>query len=82
MSLIGPRPIVKAETKLYRNLLSFYLSAKPGLSGLWQISGRSKIGYEDRATLDATYVQSWSLRRDLVILLKTIPAVLNRDGAQ
>lgn len=82
MSLIGPRPIVKAETKLYRDLLSFYLNAKPGLSGLWQISGRSKIGYEDRATLDATYVQSWSLRWDLVILLKTIPAVLNRDGAQ
>jgi lipopolysaccharide/colanic/teichoic acid biosynthesis glycosyltransferase len=82
MSLIGPRPIVQAETVLYGDLLGFYLDAKPGLSGLWQVSGRSDVGYESRATLDASYVRSWSLRGDLVILLRTIPAVLKRVGAR
>jgi undecaprenyl-phosphate galactose phosphotransferase len=82
MSLIGPRPIVPAETVLYGDLFGFYLDAKPGLSGLWQVSGRSDVGYESRARLDASYVRSWSLRQDLLILLKTIPAVLKRVGAR
>jgi exopolysaccharide production protein ExoY len=82
MSLIGPRPIVQAETVLYGNLLGFYLDAKPGLSGLWQVSGRSNVSYDRRAKLDASYVRSWSLRGDMAILLKTIPAVLKRDGAR
>lgn len=81
MSLIGPRPIVQSETKYYGDLLPFYLAASPGLSGLWQVSGRSNIDYEKRARLDATYVQSWSLRADFLILLRTIPAVLGRVGA-
>jgi lipopolysaccharide/colanic/teichoic acid biosynthesis glycosyltransferase len=81
MSLIGPRPIVKAEAKFYGNLLIFYLAVTPGLSGLWQVSGRSRVGYEKRARLDAMYVQSWSLRTDLKILFRTIPAVLGRIGA-
>lgn len=81
MALIGPRPIVQAETVLYGDLIGFYLDAKPGLSGPWQVSGRSNVGYESRAKLDAHYVRSWSLRGDLAILLKTIPAVLKRDGA-
>jgi exopolysaccharide production protein ExoY len=81
MSLIGPRPIVQAETDFYSDLLRFYLAAKPGLSGLWQVSGRSDVGYESRAKLDALYVRSWSLRGDLNILLQTIPAVLKRVGA-
>ena len=82
MSLIGPRPIVKAETYHYKHLLSFYLAATPGLSGLWQVSGRSDIGYDERARLDADYVQNWSLRDDLRILFRTIPAVLSRVGAR
>lgn len=82
MSLIGPRPVVEAETALYGDLLDFYLDARPGLSGLWQVSGRSNIGYERRARLDSLYVRSWSLRGDLVILLRTIPAVLKRVGAR
>jgi exopolysaccharide production protein ExoY len=82
MSLIGPRPIVQAETILYGDLLDLYEDANPGLSGLWQVSGRSDVGYESRAQLDASYVRSWSLRGDLVILLRTIPAVLRRVGAR
>jgi undecaprenyl-phosphate galactose phosphotransferase len=82
MSLIGPRPIVAAETSLYGNLLRFYLAATPGLSGIWQVSGRSDIDYEERAKLDASYVCGWSLRLDLSILLRTVPAVLGRVGAR
>jgi lipopolysaccharide/colanic/teichoic acid biosynthesis glycosyltransferase len=82
MSLIGPRPIVKAETHYYRHLLAFYLAARPGLSGLWQVSGRSDLDYGERARLDATYVQNWNLRADFKILLRTIPAVLGHVGAR
>lgn len=82
MSLIGPRPVVKAETHLYKHLLPFYLAATPGLSGLWQVSGRSDLDYETRASLDAAYVQTWSLRTDFVIFLRTFPAVLRRVGAR
>lgn len=82
MSLVGPRPVVKAETYYYKHLLSFYLAATPGLSGLWQVSGRSDIGYEERARLDADYVQNWSLWEDFRILFRTIPAVLSRVGAR
>jgi exopolysaccharide production protein ExoY len=82
MSLIGPRPVVKAETHYYKHLLPFYLAAIPGLSGLWQVSGRSDLDFAERARLDATYVQNWSLTADLKILLRTIPAVLLRMGAR
>lgn len=82
MSLIGPRPVVKAETHLYKHLLPFYLAATPGLSGLWQVSGRSDLDFDERARLDATYVQEWSLKSDLVIFVRTIPAVLQRVGAR
>ena len=81
MSLIGPRPIVESERELYGDLISVYTTAIPGLSGLWQVSGRSHIDYDKRAKLDAKYVQSWSLGGDFMILLRTIPAVLNRIGA-
>lgn len=82
MSLIGPRPVVKAETRFYRHLLPFYLAATPGLSGLWQVSGRSDVSFDDRAELDATYVRTWSLKSDLIIFLRTFPAVLRRVGAR
>jgi exopolysaccharide production protein ExoY len=81
MSLVGPRPIVKAETEFYGDLLSFYLAVNPGLSGLWQVSGRSHVDYEKRARLDALYVRSWTLRTDLNILFWTLPAVLSGVGA-
>lgn len=82
MSLIGPRPIVEAETLFYGDLLEFYLAATPGLSGLWQVSGRSHVDYAKRARLDATYVRSWSLKSDFIILFRTIPAVFGRIGAR
>lgn len=81
MSLIGPRPIVRAELPLYGELLDYYLSVKPGLSGLWQVSGRSNVDYARRAELDAEYVRTWSLWGDIRLILRTIPAVLRRDGS-
>ena len=81
MSLIGPRPIVESEIPHYGERVSVYLAANPGLSGLWQISGRSRIGYLQRAELDEIYVQSWSLGADLRIFLLTVPAVVGRVGA-
>ena len=82
MSLIGPRPVVAAEVPLYGHLKHFYLAATPGLSGLWQVSGRSNVSFAARANLDASYVRNWSLRSDFSILLRTIPAVLGRVGAR
>jgi len=82
MSLVGPRPVVAAELPLYGELEPYYLAATPGLSGLWQVSGRSDVNFKSRAKLDAAYVQSWSLIGDLKILLRTFPAVLNRVGAR
>ena len=81
MSLIGPRPIVEAETGMYGSLISVYMTAIPGLSGLWQVSGRSHIDYEKRAELDAQYVQSWTMASDIMIFFRTFPAVLSRIGA-
>jgi undecaprenyl-phosphate galactose phosphotransferase len=82
MSLIGPRPVVAAEVPLYGHLQHFYLAATPGLSGLWQVSGRSNVSFAARANLDASYVRNWSLRTDFTILFRTIPAVLGRVGAR
>ena len=82
MSLVGPRPIVEAETAFYGDLLSYYLAATPGLSGLWQVSGRSHIDYPKRVRLDAFYVRSWSLKSDFIILARTVPAVFGRVGAR
>jgi exopolysaccharide production protein ExoY len=81
MSLVGPRPVVEAETSLYGDLLPFYLAATPGLSGLWQVSGRSNVDFEKRARLDAFYVQTWSLKTDFYLLGRTVSAVLSRSGA-
>ena len=81
MSLVGPRPIVDAEVFRYGDDISFYYRARPGMTGLWQVSGRSNTSYEARVKLDVTYVREWSLRRDLVILARTIPAVLAKHGA-
>jgi lipopolysaccharide/colanic/teichoic acid biosynthesis glycosyltransferase len=82
MSLIGPRPVIQAEVSMYGHHQQYYLAATPGLSGLWQVSGRSNVSFAARADLDAFYVRNWSLRSDLVILLRTIPAVLGRVGAR
>jgi len=81
MSLVGPRPIVQEELERYGDQVNFYLEARPGMTGLWQISGRNNTDYERRVSLDAWYARNWSLWYDVVILLKTVPVVLNRKGA-
>jgi undecaprenyl-phosphate galactose phosphotransferase len=81
MSLVGPRPIVEAEVVRYADDIGYYRAVRPGVTGLWQVSGRSDTSYAQRVRLDVDYVRNWSLRRDLMILLRTIPAVLSRRGA-
>jgi exopolysaccharide production protein ExoY len=81
MSLVGPRPIVSAERESYRDAYLLYASAKPGLSGLWQVSGRSDLSYERRVALDAEYVNRWNLALDLQILWKTAGVVWGSKGA-
>lgn len=82
MSLVGPRPIIEAEAVMYGDFLPYYMEAVPGLSGLWQVSGRSNLGYDKRVRLDALYVQTWTLSMDFLVLTKTIGAVLTRAGAR
>jgi len=81
MSLVGPRPIVAAEVEKYSDSFDCYCRVKPGLTGLWQVSGRSEVSYEERVALDCQYVEQWSLQKDVLILLKTFHAVVNQDGA-
>lgn len=81
MSLVGPRPIVKAELEHYGDQGAIFLALKPGITGLWQISGRSDISYEDRVKLDIFYVENWSLLLDLKILFKTVATILGGKGA-
>jgi len=81
MSLVGPRPIVASELRYYGDAADDYFATRPGLTGLWQVSGRSDTSYERRVELDAWYVRNWTLQHDIVILLKTVPAVLLRRGA-
>jgi len=82
MSCVGPRPVVEDELRRYGRRQLGYLAARPGITGLWQVSGRSRTGYSRRVALDWLYVRRWSLRLDLVILLRTIPAVLRvKDSA-
>ena len=80
ISLVGPRPIVADELVKYAADAVFYTRARPGLTGAWQVSGRNDLGYEIRVALDRDYVQNWTLRRDLVLILKTIPSVFFARG--
>jgi len=81
MSLVGPRPLLAHELREYGEAAYFYLQARPGITGIWQISGRSKTSFQDRANLDSWYIRNWSLWYDVYILLRTIKVVLHRDGA-
>ncbi|HEY9214843.1 MAG TPA: sugar transferase [Ancylobacter sp.] len=76
MSCVGPRPIVADELALYEQEAEKYLQVRPGLTGLWQVSGRSELSYGDRVALDAAYVSNWSMWGDLVIIARTAPALL------
>jgi lipopolysaccharide/colanic/teichoic acid biosynthesis glycosyltransferase len=81
MSFVGPRPIVMKETVRYADRLRYYLAARPGVTGLWQISGRCNVSYQTRVILDETYVRHWTIGGDIWILLHTPLAVLRKDGA-
>jgi exopolysaccharide biosynthesis polyprenyl glycosylphosphotransferase len=83
MSLVGPRPVVPAEIEKYDDYASLLLSVQPGLTGQWQVSGRSDIAdYARRVKLDMEYIRDQSIGRDLRILMRTVPAVLSREGAR
>jgi UDP-galactose-lipid carrier transferase len=81
MSLVGPRPIVQAELDRYGDDKDYYLMAKPGMTGLWQVSGRNDVDYATRVYLDSWYVKNWSLWSDIAILFKTVSVVTKRSGA-
>jgi lipopolysaccharide/colanic/teichoic acid biosynthesis glycosyltransferase len=81
MSLIGPRPIVQDEVKFYTNRFHLYGKLKPGMTGLWQVSGRNDTTYAERVDFDSYYVRNWSIWLDLVILARTTLVVLFGRGA-
>lgn len=81
MSLVGPRPIVTEEIVRYADKYSLYTKVLPGLTGLWQVSGRNNVSYEERVNLDAYYVRNWSVWLDIYILLRTVWVVVIGDGA-
>lgn len=81
MSFVGPRPVTQSEIEKYGDSADFVLSVTPGLSGMWQISGRSDTGYEERINLDTYYIQNWSVWLDIWIIIKTIWVVIRGKGA-
>lgn len=81
MSLVGPRPVVPAELERYGDYGASFLALKPGITGLWQTSGRNDISYDERIKLDIFYVEHWSLWLDIKILVRTVGTILRRKGA-
>jgi lipopolysaccharide/colanic/teichoic acid biosynthesis glycosyltransferase len=81
MSLVGPRPPTPDEVELYEPWHMQRLSIMPGLTGLWQINGRSDVPFDEMCLLDIYYIENWSIKMDAEILLLTIPRVLLRQGA-
>jgi undecaprenyl-phosphate galactose phosphotransferase len=81
MSLVGPRPIVRDEIKRYGAAFHDYMRCRPGITGKWQVSGRSEVDYRTRVGLDRDYARGWSLINDIAILLLTPMVVLQRRGA-
>ena len=81
MSLVGPRPIVVSELSRYGADATYYLATMPGVTGLWQVSGRSEKSYDQRVQLDAANVRTWTFWNDIATLFRTVPAVLLRRGA-
>jgi lipopolysaccharide/colanic/teichoic acid biosynthesis glycosyltransferase len=81
MSLVGPRPVVPAELTEYGDYERLLQRAKPGITGVWQVSGRSSVHYPERARMDLRYIGQRSLAVDLRLLLRTLPAVISRRGA-
>ena len=81
MSIVGPRPVVKDELELYGAAAECYLKSRPGLTGLWQVSGRNDVSYGTRVAFDRHYVENWSFTSDLKIIARTVPAVFSSRGS-
>jgi Undecaprenyl-phosphate galactose phosphotransferase WbaP len=81
MSLVGPRPIVHHEVEKYAEEFDLYLKVRPGITGLWQVSGRSETTYDERVGMDGHYVRNWSVWLDVYLLAKTVGVVLRKQGA-
>jgi exopolysaccharide production protein ExoY len=81
MSLVGPRPVLQTELALYGRWLNSYISVKPGLTGLWQVSGRNDNSYRRRVAMDRFYARTFSTKLYFTILLATVPAVIFRRGS-
>ena len=80
MSLVGPRPVVRDELEIYGSAAVYYLKSRPGLTGLWQVSGRNDVSYDTRVAFDRHYVENWSMVEDIRIIIKTVPAVWMSRG--
>jgi Undecaprenyl-phosphate galactose phosphotransferase WbaP len=81
MSLVGPRPVIHAELARYGEDIDYFLLVRPGMTGLWQVSGRNNVDYDTRVYLDTWYVKNWSMWYDVALLFKTIKVVFQRKGA-
>lgn len=82
MSLVGPRPCMERQRSLYGRGWEHYCAMRPGITGLWQVSGRNRLSYARRVELDVEYVSNWSLWLDIKILLKTVRAVITGEGSK
>ncbi|WP_286800288.1 sugar transferase [Oceanicaulis sp. UBA2681] len=81
MSIVGPRPIVMDEVRRYGSQFEAYKAVRPGVTGLWQVSGRNDLSYDERVEMDARYAREWTMLGDIWIIIKTIPAVILSRGA-
>ena len=81
MSVVGPRPVTRQELNLYGDNDQLYLACTPGITGLWQVSGRNDVSYANRVALDVRYVLTWTPMQDVKIMFRTLPAMLSRRGA-
>ncbi len=81
MSLVGPRIITPEEVEKYSKWDINLMMVRPGITGLWQVSGRSDVTYEERVRLDMYYIRNWSIWLDLQLLFRTVPAVFKKRGA-
>jgi lipopolysaccharide/colanic/teichoic acid biosynthesis glycosyltransferase len=82
MSIVGPRPPIPYEVENYKSWHRRRLDMKPGITGLWQVSGRNRLTFEEMVRIDLFYIENWSLWLDLKIILLTLPAILRGDGAR
>jgi exopolysaccharide production protein ExoY len=81
MSIVGPRPMLREQVEVYGPAFERYCRARPGITGLWQVSGRNETSFSRRSDLDQAYLQAWSMRRDLLLILRTFGAVFRQRGA-